>query len=136
MKAGARVAEPSAVFIPLEQLGILETRLQQAVESETKRKRQIARNSALRLLRELDLIPPGGIAAIARGINSLGDKGFWIIFESGFADAHNEAVRTAQVEAQGPQHVKLCPHYWNSTDNPCILSEGHQGDHIFKEGKS
>jgi len=70
------------IFLKAEDLGVLEPQLKQAIGSGTKRSRAAQFRKVIGLLKALGLLAgPAPITGLAQGINSLGDRGWWVTLE-------------------------------------------------------
>lgn len=132
-------------FLKLETLGILSSRLDEACYGQTKRARQQALRSCYLLLKELRIIPElKPPIAVARGVNSLGEPGYWIVQESVHFNSAEEAGKTVHANVQGPvRHSdhpsRDCPGYDPVTDSMlgehCKHCKARASEHFSQERK-
>lgn len=87
------MSNPLNLFIKSEQLGIVELTIDDTFAEPIKRKRQVKYRELVLLLKLVKLIPKEAtVAGIGKGLNALGEPGYWIALEN-----------YTSIKAQGPQ---------------------------------
>lgn len=90
------------IFLQSADLGVLESHINMALDHAERRTRTAKFRHLARLLRDLGLTPKDRpIIGLARGIDSLGKQGVWLILEQDFTSVQAPAPATPHQLQEG-----------------------------------